>query len=279
MTDYKGHQPTNDLLDLNRIIIVYDELGNKKIQNLVGDIVSAGTLHVSGNAMFNGNVDFSKGFSSDITLNAGTTLNLSDGSSIKPSINFGTGATKLYTNGTNLTIENGVQSTLINSNGLTTQAIYSNTISTTSGDLSLAPIGANINFNNKNLLNVGSIIVNPYAYKIIAPNTVTTSSPGFSTLFVINTSAQQALYAEVKLIAANINNSKSGTITVSVKIQNIGGVVTYVAFNKISSLDTGLTSATNDFQVSGSNVNVRVNAGTGNTVNWFGTADVIVQDF
>lgn len=264
--------------DVNSVMITYGAKNQEKIQNLRCDIVSCKFLYVDRE----GSVDFAAPFVGDITLAAGKRIFLNDGTTGEPSLTFAnaptTGISLSGGSSINVSIA-GVQTSQFTNAGLTTDSLTTQTITTTSGDLSLNPSGPNIDFNGKNLLNVGTITLNPYVYDVISIPNITSSSLTVFSILTIGTMTNQTQLIKLRIVGANATTNQVYTYNASIRVKNLSGTVSSILYDITRSFESSLSAVVVSLSTSGSNLLIRVAPGTTNTIKWVAVANLVVQSF
>jgi hypothetical protein len=265
--------------DVNNIAIVYSNSigGQQRIQNLSADVMSCkyftiepgGAVSIPG--ITSGNVIIGDGFSLSLPNGASDNLAAKFTTSPNTGIYLSTGINIQYNGNPAINITD--TNTTISNNLIVPQII------TNSGNLSLNPNGPAIDFNGKNLINVGGIQPNPYAYKIIAPATIITSSATNYTLLSIGISPNTGMQVNVNIIGIDSTAISSISFSQTLKIMNNAGTITYLTFDKITAEDPSLFNATLSYTPASNALLVQINPGISTTTKWFGTADVILQAF
>jgi len=272
---------TNERLpggDVNTVMLTYGTKDKQQIQNLRCDIVSCRFLYVDRE----GTVDLAAPFSGDITLAAGKRIFLSDGLEAKPYLTFSNApSTGIWLSdgpAINVSID-GQQTSKFTNVGITSDSITTNNITTSSGDLSLNPSGPNIDFNGKNLLNVGTVTLNPFVYEVLSVPNITSTSLTVFTVLSIGSLVNQSQHIRLRIVGSNATTLQTYTYTASVRLKNLAGTITSQLYDITRSFESSLSGVVITLTSSGNNILVRVSPGTTNTIRWVAVANLVVQSF
>lgn len=244
--------------------------GDRQVNGIAVHRVSCAILYVDSS------VFLKAPFNTVIVANAG--ISLADGSLNAPSIRFSSDPTLglfrsapgviTFTNGGIPTAELSPTSLAI-ANELTTLG---------GGDLSLNPAGPNIDFNGKNLINVGSTTSNPNKYEFSSVAHVTTSDDTPTAIAVIPTStnASYSIICQASCVST-VDNTSTGAFRLFFKAKNIGGTVTIdnVATILDSILDNPINTALIEAVASGTNININGIGLAGITIRWYAGGEVV----
>lgn len=162
-------------------------------------------------------------------------------------------------------------------NASATTFSVNNELSTIGGnDLSILPGGPNVNFNGKNLINVGAIIVNPNYFQAITDTPITTSDATPTGIIDIATTSDAAYTVRTEISGISVTDSNSVcSITMFASFKNIGGTVSALT-PKLQSVitDAPLAGVSASLIVSGITVQVAVIGLAGTNIRWSGGSNV-----
>lgn len=255
--------------ELLSIYAVSSPGGNPQVNGVQAPhLASYGDLYVAGNAYIKGTIT---------SGGSGTgTYGLADGTQLAPSLYFVTEpelgiwkpavGTIGLTDGVNPIAEASASSFRVN-----------NELGTLGGNnLSINPGGPNVDFNGKNLINVGAIILNPNYFQAISPVPVVTPNAAPVALINVVTTTDHAytIRAEITGISIVDNTSVAG-ISILAVFKNIGGTVTALVPKLTTTIsDAPLNGATATVIVSGATASVAVIGIAGVNIKWFAGGNV-----
>lgn len=268
---------TNDkILDIISVIPIYhDAAGIPHIKALYADSISSGRLFATEDIYLQGTIK------SEIIMNSNITL--LDGTQAQPSIYFiNNPQLGIYRSGIDeITITSaGVNAVAIsNTTAKLTVPLSTNTINTESGDLSLNPAGANINFNNKNLIGIGTIPQNAYFYDVIAPSKITTTNTTPTSIFSINVPTGTLYNAQLYVNANKVGFADCASYSFILTAKNVsdGGVQETTLRGQFSAVDSGLVGCSISATPTSTAVNILA-TGIGANVQWFAAARVFIMN-
>ncbi len=228
-----------------------------------GDIWCGGDLTVTGKIYGNGQ-------------SASGTFGLNDGSLLTPSLYF--------LNETELGLYRPADGVLAFTDGVVPIATASaatfsvnQEISTEGGnDLSIRPGGPNVDFNGKNLINIGAIITNPNYFQIVSAAPVTTpdATPTSIASFTTDTDCVYTIRADISGISL-VDSTSAASISLFASGKNIGGTVTVAASALTTTIvDPALTGVGAGLTVSGTDIQLSVVGLAGITIRWSGGGQV-----
>lgn len=225
-------------------------------------VYSSGDIHADGNLIVGGKI-IGGGSSSG-------TFGLDNGTSTAPSLYFtAENDLGMYrpAAGTIAFTDGGVPIAA----GTTTTFQVNNQLSTAGGnDLSILPGGPNVDFNGRNLINVGAIIANPNYFQIVsaAPVTTPNATPTPVVSFATAIDTAYAVRAEITGISL-VDATSTASISLFAKGKNIGGVVSVTAATLTTVItDAPLDGVSAQLTVSGINIDVAVIGLGGINIKW-----------
>ena len=201
-----------------------------------------------------------------------------DGTITNPSIAFTNepdlGFARLPT-GELIIVKGGVIVASFDPVGLTIEAITSAT-----GDLLISAAGNNIDFDGKNLINVGSITSAAFFYDVVSTVIVTTTTAVPTLIIMVGTILNTGYELRIVVSAVDVTDGTStATFSRKLKAKNISGVVTIsVATDVIATRDVALAATNISLTVSGANVNINA-IGTLDTIKWSAACEVLKTPF
>lgn len=144
---------------------------------------------------------------------------------------------------------------------------------TSTGDLSINPAGANIDFNGKNLLNVGGIVLNQYKYTAAGTVTVTTNNTP-TDLYLLGIDTNSVMYFTYTVIGANPVNGDAIVYSADIHATNIANTVT-LNYQWVSKRAGVLnTTASVAHSVTGTSIKFTVTGLAATTMKWMITFDI-----
>lgn len=229
-------------------------------------VSSLGDLYVQGDAIIKGRIRANGGGG------GGGMVGLDDGANTAPSLYF--------LNETQLGLYRPSAGTLAWTNGLdpiATATIDSfavnHELSTAGGnDLSINPGGPNVDFNGKNLINVGAVLTSPNYFQVVSAVPVSTPDATPTPVLDINTITDAAYTAQCTITGISlVDNSSTASISIVASFKNIGGTVTVAAPKVVSVIaDPALLGVYANITSTGATAHLAVIGLGGITIKWSG---------
>lgn len=144
---------------------------------------------------------------------------------------------------------------------------------TSNGDLSINPAGANVDFNGKNLLNIGGIATNQYKYTA-AGLPVSTADDTPTAVYSLGIDTNTVMYFTYTVMGANVTTGAALIYSSEMHVTNIADIVTinYQWVTKRSGALTGQVSV--DAAVDGTSIAFTVIGQPGTNMKWIITFDI-----
>lgn len=270
------------LNEINDILITRNINGVIKVVGIKADHISSQSLYIQNTTNMQGVVNAPGGL-------AGSTP-MQDGDVNTPSLTFKSDPTTgLYKNPSGISIVSGGSSLMdINPDGIVFHApidlsatsfttLSANEITTDSGNLSLNPAGNSIDFNGKNIINIGSVAMNPHYYTVVGAEIITTNTTPV-TIVNIPTVNNTVGLISYDLISINGENNDTASYRGGARYKNIGGVTTLSALSGESKFaDISLADSDVQINMSGINLMVQCVGLLNKNIKWSGAAHVNVQ--
>lgn len=264
------------LNEINKILITKVSGGKVIVLGIKAPHISAQTAYVQDSINLQGKVNIAQGFLGSSSL--------PDGNENEPSLAFKSNPTiGICKNYNGISIVSGGASLMdVNNSGVSFHVpinfdnLKVNQISTTTGDLIINPAGANIDFQGKNLINVGSVTSNVNYYTISQTNIVTVNnSPTIIFSIPVNNNSTGAINYDI-INGDNANNT--GNYTGNVRYKNISGVVGIsLSYNTGKFVDPLLDNTFIAIGVVTNNIVFYANGLLNTNIKWSGIANVNTQ--
>lgn len=159
--------------------------------------------------------------------------------------------------------------------GAPVAAFSTNGLTSIGGDLKISSATTNIDFNGKNLINVGGIATNPNSYEVLPGAQVVTTNNTQTTLITMPT-VSNAMYTIVATVTAAESGGAMGSFQLSIVVKNIAGVITLgSAYNRDKSIDALLSTCNILYSSSSSNILLNVIGVNAATIKWFGSLRIV----
>jgi hypothetical protein len=214
-------------------------------------------------------------------VNATKGVLIPNGTLQNPSIQFiNSPSSGLYKSGGNISIASG--GTTVAQFSPSVAQIHApnlsvaSTITTPSGDLILQPAGSNIDIAGRNLVNVGSVIVNPNKYEITPASGIITVGQVQGVVVDILT-LQNTVYLLCTNVVCTTQTGDSATFTVNAKCKNLNGVISLVNAVSTTIIDPALNGVAVDYTIVGGSVHVVCSGISLQTIQWFGSTSILRQ--